>query len=382
MRITFILDIQKNHLPLITFVFGTRPEAVKLAPVIIKFKKSKKFKVRVISTGQHKDLVEDVLNFFGICLDKDLEIMKSTQSLSYLTESIINKLEKEFLETKPEIVLVQGDTTSAFAAALCSFYLKIPVAHIEAGLRTGNLLEPFPEEANRRLITQIANLHFAPTQNALDNLNKIGITKNAYKTGNTVIDALNIASTKILDFDFNELNFKNKKIILTTIHRRENWGNKLLGIAKGIKKVLDNYPDSQVILPMHPNKKVREPLKRILGNNPQALLIEPLDYGKLVYLIKNCYFVITDSGGLQEEAPSLGKPVLVIRDVTERCEAIEAGSSKLVGTKEKNIYKEASLLLSNEQKYHVMAKAKNTFGDGTSSDRIFAYICNRLKVKN
>lgn len=308
--------------------------------------------------------------------------MKSIQSLNYLTEAIINNLEKEFSRNKPEMVFVQGDTTSAFAASLCAFYLKIPIAHVEAGLRTDNLFEPFPEEANRRLITQIANVHFAPTENALNNLKEIGITKNVYNTGNTVIDALHIASNKIINTDFNELKFKNKKIILTTIHRRENWGDRLLGIARGIKKILDNYSDGQVILPMHPNKKIREPLKKILGNNPQALLIEPLSYERLVYVIKSCYFVITDSGGIQEEAPSLGKPVLILRDVTEREEAIEAGSAKLIGTEENNIYKEASLLLSNEKIYNLMAKPTNAFGDGRSSKKIFDHISKLLKINN
>ena len=365
---------------MITFVFGTRPEAIKLVPIIIKFRESRKFKLRIVSTGQHKDLVNDVLNLFEINLDNNLNLMKSKQSLSYLSYSIIKNLDLEFSENPPQMVMVQGDTTSALSAALCAFYRKIPIAHVEAGLRTETLSEPFPEEANRRIISQISNLHFAPTNRALKNLINNGIKSNVHVTGNSVIDALILASKKISDIKFDELDHQNKKFILTTIHRRENWGQKLIGIANGLKKILDKFPETMLILPMHPNKIVREPLLRILGNNKQALLLEPLTYNKLVYAIKKCYFVVTDSGGLQEEAPTFGKPVLVIRDSTERLEGIEAGSSILVGTNEFNILNEASSLLEDHTRYRKFSKIVNPYGDGNASQRILNYVCKYLKT--
>ena len=367
---------------MITFVFGTRPEAIKLAPIIILFNKSKCFQTRIINTGQHEELVDEVLKFFEIKIDNHLALMKSNQSLSYLTSAIINSLESEFTKFLPEMVIVQGDTTSAFAAAISSFYFKIPISHIEAGLRTNNLYEPFPEEANRSLISQIADMHFAPTEKSIENLKNIGIKKNIFLTGNTVIDSLFFASKKIQKLNLFEFDPKNKKIILATIHRRENWGEKLVAISKGIKKILDSFPETILFLPMHPNEKVRKIIKEVLGSHKQAFLVEPLSYEKLVFAIKSCYFVITDSGGLQEEAPTLGKPVLIIRDVTERMEAVEAGCSKIVGTNSNNIFNFAENLLKNENLYLEMSKAVNPFGNGDSSKKIFNLISKRLKKLN
>mgnify|MGYP002833445758 CR=1 FL=1 len=367
---------------MITFVFGTRPEAIKLAPLINLFVKEKAFKTRVISTGQHKDLIKDIINFFEIKIDNDLNLMKPDQKLSYLTSAIINSLEIEFSNYRPNMIIVQGDTTSAFAAALSSFYLKIPIGHVEAGLRTDNLFEPYPEEANRRLISQIADMHFAPTKRTYQNLKKNGITKNVYITGNTVIDSLLYASNKVDKFNFFDFDIKNKKILLATIHRRENWGDKLYDISKGIKKVLDNFPNTILLLPMHPNEKVRGPIKKILEEHPQAFLLEPLSYEKLVFALKICFLVITDSGGLQEEAPALDKPVLVLRNITERQEAIEAGSSKLLGTNSNAIFNGVKSLIMDKKAYSRMSSSINPFGEGDSSKKIFELISKRFNIQN
>ena len=365
---------------MITFIFGTRPEAIKLAPIIKLFIRNKSFNTRVVSTGQHKDLIKDILQFFEIQLDNDLRLMKANQSISYLTSSIIDCLQEELKSFTPDMVIVQGDTTSAFAGALASFYLKIPIGHVEAGLRTDNLFEPFPEEGNRRLISQLADIHFAPTQKSYKNLKEVGISKNIFITGNTVIDSLLYAAKKIENGNFFDFDINNKKLLLATIHRRENWGENLSNISKGLKKILDKFPETILLLPMHPNKNLRKTLKKVLGNHPQAYLLEPFTYDKLVYTLKNCFFVITDSGGLQEEAPALGKPVLVTRNTTEREEAIESGSSELVGTKSDNIFKAAQCLLVDQSKYSLMSKSINPFGDGNASEKIIEIITKRLKL--
>ena len=361
---------------MITFVFGTRPEAIKLAPVIIKFQSSNLFTTRVISTGQHPEMVTSVMNFFNINIDKDLRLMEPKQSLISITSKIITELEIELSNFQPKFLIVQGDTNSAFAGALAGFYSNIPVCHVEAGLRTDNLFAPYPEEANRRLISQISSINFAPTENSRKNLLNSNVTGDIYLTGNTVIDALLIASKKVKKLEIPNLNLNNKNLILATVHRRENWGSKTIDIANGIKKILDNYSDTILLLPMHPNKKVREPLINILGEHPRAILTNPLDYQELVSAIKACYFLITDSGGLQEEAPSLGKPVLILRDVTERPEAIKQGTSELVGTDENIIFNAASSLLSDNKKYLSMSKAINPFGDGKASEKILKHISN------
>lgn len=307
--------------------------------------------------------------------------MKKVNTLGYLTSSIIDFLDKELIEFAPNIVIVQGDTTSAFAGALASFYLKIPIAHVEAGLRTNNLFEPFPEEANRRLISQLADMHFSPTKASYENLIKIGIKENIFITGNTVIDSLIFASKNIYNKDFFDFDLTKYKVILATIHRRENWGDSLYSIAKGIKKILDSFPETILLLPMHPNERVRKPLKEILENHPRAYLLEPFSYDKLVFVLKNSFCVLTDSGGLQEEAPAFGKPVLVIRNNTERNESIEIGTSQLVGTNTNDIFRGVESLLMNSAKYNKMSKPSKPFGDGNSSKLIFDLICKRLKVE-
>ena len=321
------------------------------------------------------------MKFFEISIDNDLNLMKENQSLPYLTSSIIKSLENEFNNNTPKMVVVQGDTISAFSGAMASFLMRIPIAHVEAGLRTNNLFEPFPEEANRRLISQISDLHFSPTKNAYENLEKLGIKKDLYITGNTVIDALLIASKKIENFNYFDFDLASKKVILATVHRRENWGANIRNISLGIKRILDQFPDTLLLMPMHPNLKVRKSIKDILGSHKQAILVEPFTYDKLVYSIKNCYLVITDSGGIQEEAPALGKPVLVTRNFTERVEAIDAGTSILVGTDPKDIFNAAKELLLNKSKYLSMSKSINPFGDGKSSEKIFKIICKKLNIK-
>ncbi len=345
--------------PLISIIVGTRPEAIKLAPVVLAFRKEKFIKTRLILTGQHSEMVKHVINIFNLKPDLDLEIMKTKQSLTYITSKTLEGLENEFQENKPNLIIVQGDTSTAFSAALAAFYEKIPVAHVEAGLRTENLMEPYPEELNRRLISQISSLHFAPTDLCRDNLLRSGIIKDIEVTGNTVIDALMAISKKAEPPILDKLDWNINKVILATIHRRENWGSKLNEISKGLRKILDNNEDVFLLLPLHPNEIVRAPLKKELANHSRALLIEPLGYESLIGAIKGCYFIMTDSGGLQEEAPSLGKPVLVLRETTERIEGIKYGTSKLIGTDFNNVYMEANELLNNKSLYLKMSQAKN-----------------------
>ena len=273
-------------------------------------------------------------------------------------------------EVKPDIVFVQGDTTSAFAASLASFYEKIPVAHIEAGLRTNDKYSPFPEEINRRLISQIATLHFAPTKESLNNLNEANIHKNIFNVGNTVIDSMKIVLKNVKRPNFQNIDWGKDKVILATAHRRENLGRNLENFAKGIKRVLDQSKNISLILPMHPNPKVRETLKKHLSNQPKICLTEPLNYKEFLAVLKNCFMVITDSGGLQEEAPFLKKPLLIFRDTTERMEAVVAGSSKLIGTSADSIEAEVLNLINNNDDYKKMTKFSNLFGNGTASKKI------------
>ena len=361
---------KKIDFNLITIILGTRPEAIKLAPVILAFKNSKVVKVRLVITGQHKEMVNQVLEIFKIKPDRNLEIMTHNQTLTSITSKVLNKLKDEFNKFPPKIVIVQGDTSTAFAAGLAAFYSKIPVAHVEAGLRTNKLLDPFPEEVNRRLISQFSTLHFAPTKVSYKNLLKSGVMGNISITGNTVIDALLKTAQKNKSFDIPRLNWGEYKIILATVHRRENWGDKIISIAKGIKKILDHDNKIALILPLHRNTIVRKPLVEILSDHPRAFLTEPLDYEKLVFTVKSCKLVLTDSGGLQEEAPALGKPVLVLRDSTERQEAIQAGTARLVGTESESIFENCKSLLYNKDTYEKMSKSINPFGDGNASDRI------------
>lgn len=362
-------------------MLGTRPEAIKLAPVILAFQASPLFETRVVLTGQHKEMVAQVMALFQLTPDRDLELMTPRQTLTHVTCSALEGLRKEFGENRPDLVLVQGDTTTAFAAALAAFYDQIPVGHVEAGLRTDNLYDPFPEEANRRLISQVAQLHFAPTAQSAKNLQASGVVGEIHTTGNTVIDALLLMAAAAPSCEVPGLDWQKQRVILATVHRRENWGTPLKDIATGFLKVLERHPDTALLLPLHKNPTVREPLQEWLGDHPRVFLTEPLDYDRLVAAIRGCTLLLTDSGGLQEEAPSLGKPVLVLRRTTERPEAVEAGTAKLIGTSSEAIERETCLLLENSEAYAVMAKAHNPFGDGKASERIVAtsaaYLANR-----
>ncbi|WYM02867.1 MAG: UDP-N-acetylglucosamine 2-epimerase (non-hydrolyzing) [Gloeotrichia echinulata CP02] len=362
----------------VCIILGTRPEAIKLAPVIQVFQKSPDFELQVILTGQHREMVEQVMQLFNLKADGNLEIMQPQQSLSDITCRSLRGLEGLFQQSKPDLVIVQGDTTTAFAAALAAFYQKIPVGHVEAGLRTDDIYNPYPEEANRRLISQITQLHFAPTPLAVENLQRSGVVGKIHLTGNTVIDALlNVAATQP-DCNIPGLNWDSYRTMLATVHRRENWGEPLQGIAQGFLQILDKFPDTALLLPLHRNPTVREPLQALLGNHPRIFLTEPLDYAELVGAIGRSHFLLTDSGGLQEEAPSLGKPVLVLRDTTERPEAVTAGTAKLVGTKTENIVAAAAELLSNRSAYDTMANAINPFGDGHAAEYILQIVQNYL----
>jgi len=358
------------RLPRVTIVLGTRPEAIKLAPVIQEFRACKSLETRVVLTGQHREMVSQVMDLFGLSADLDLNLMTPRQTLTHVTCAALQGLRDDFQAFPPNLVLVQGDTTTAFAAALSAFYEQIPVGHVEAGLRTDNLLDPFPEEANRRLISQIAHLHFAPTKQSEANLQASGVVGRVLLTGNTVIDALLRMSERAPTLSDLSIDWDAQRVILATVHRRENWGERLQNIADGMLRVLDSHPDTVLLLPLHRNPTVREPLQELLGDHPRVVLTEPLDYDRLVAAMKGCTLLLTDSGGLQEEAPALGKPVLVLRETTERPEAVDAGTARLVGTDPTTIHREASLLLENSEAYNAMAKAVNPFGDGQASGRI------------
>tara|TARA_B100000941_G_C28490440_1_gene547606 strand:- start:691 stop:1803 length:1113 start_codon:yes stop_codon:yes gene_type:complete len=369
-----------NKKPLITIVFGTRPEAIKLAPVIQSFKKCNSINTRVIATGQHREMVKQVLDLFDIDVDKDLKLMMKNQSLNNITVKSLVGLEDEFHNNFPDLVLIQGDTTSAFSAGLSAFYNKIKVGHIEAGLRTGDNLNPFPEELNRRLISQISSLHFAPTEMSRANLIASDAKGKIFVTGNTIIDSLFAISKKNRRLSFWNKDLENKKIILATIHRRENWGKELERISLGLKGILDENEDFFMILPMHKNPIIRKELKKSFAFHDRSLLIEPLPYDEMVSLMKKCHIVVTDSGGIQEEAPSFGKPVLVLRKNTERQEALEAGTIKLIGTQPNEIIKKTIELISDKKLYEKMSSAKNPYGDGKSSERILKACLDELEV--
>jgi UDP-N-acetylglucosamine 2-epimerase (non-hydrolysing) len=364
----------------VCITLGTRPEAIKLAPVIQAFKQAPDYEAQIILTGQHKEMVEQVMQLFDLSADRDLAIMQHHQTLSDITCRSLQGLEALFKQHQPQLVLVQGDTTTAFAAALAAFYQQIPVGHVEAGLRTDDLFNPYPEEANRRLISQITQLHFAPTPTAVKNLQRSGVTGAIHQTGNTVIDALLRVAATNPACSIPNLDWEKYRMILATVHRRENWGPPLKDIAQGFLMILDKFPDTALLLPLHRNPTVREPLQALLGNHPRVFLTEPLDYTSLVGAIQRCYLLLTDSGGLQEEAPSLGKPVLVLRETTERPEALAAGTAKLVGTDAQQIVTAAAKLLSDPEAYATMATAINPFGDGKASQRILKIVEDYFKM--
>ncbi|MBD2772770.1 non-hydrolyzing UDP-N-acetylglucosamine 2-epimerase [Iningainema tapete] len=358
-------------------ILGTRPEAIKLAPVIQVFQRSSLI-TQVVLTGQHREMVEQVMQLFKLKADDNLEIMQVKQSLSDITCRSLRGLEELFSENKPDLVLVQGDTTTAFAATIAAFYQQIPVGHVEAGLRTDDLFNPYPEEANRRLISQLSQLNFAPTPLAVENLQKSGVLGEIHLTGNTVIDALLSVAASVPTCDVPGLEWENYRVLLATVHRRENWGTPLQNIAEGFLQILNKFPDTALLLPLHRNPTVREPLQAMLGNHPRIFLTEPLDYGQLVGAIMRSHLVLTDSGGLQEEAPSLGKPVLVLRETTERPEAVTAGTAKLIGTNPETIVATTGELLSNPTAYQAMANAINPFGDGHAAERILQIVQSYL----
>ena len=360
----------KKNKPRVSIILGTRPEAIKLAPVIKVFKDCNLINTRIIFSGQHREMVRQVMQLFNLEIDRDLDIMKHGQTLTHITNSVLIGLGEEFHEFKPNLVLIQGDTSTAFAAALSSFYEGVPIGHIEAGLRTNELNDPFPEEGNRRLISQIASLHFAPTNNSKKNLLDSNVSGLVEVTGNTVIDALFMIAKKASIPDYKGIDWISNKVIFVSVHRRENWGERLENIIDGIKLILDKHQEVFLVLPMHPNSIVRQPLLKSFKNNPRIILSEPLNYFDLIGTLKGCYMLLTDSGGLQEEAPAFGKPVLVLRNNTERPEAINSGTAKIIGTNPLNILKETSNLLVNQKEYQNMSNAINPFGDGRSSFRI------------
>lgn len=353
-------------------VFGTRPEAIKMCPLIKELSGREEINSVVCLTGQHRDMVESVLRIFDVTADYNLEIMKPGQTLAGISSVILERMEAVLVRERPDAVLVHGDTTTAFAAALGAFYRQIPVGHVEAGLRTGSRYSPFPEEMNRALIGRIACLHFAPTQRNIENLAREGILQNTFLTGNTIIDAF--ATTIRKNYRFHDaalqgLDFAGG-VILMTAHRRENWGEPLEGICRAAGRLAESFPRMKIVFPMHPNPVVRDTVKRILKDSGNVILTEPLDVEDMHNLICRSRLVMTDSGGLQEEAPSCGVPVLVLREETERPEAVEAGTVLITGTEEEAVFESARLLLTDPASYEKMAKAVNPYGDGQASRRI------------
>lgn len=351
-------------------VFGTRPEAIKMSPLINELKSRKNFDIVVCVTGQHRQMLDQVLEVFGIVPEYDLSIMKDKQDLFDITISILNKVKDVLKKEQPDIVLVHGDTSTTFATALACFYLRIPIGHVEAGLRTYDIESPYPEEFNRQVVSIISKYNFAPTLSAQNNLLKEGRNPNSiYITGNTAIDALN--STINSKYIHPELKWvANSKLIMITAHRRENLGLPMQNMFRAIKRIIDERDDVKAIYPIHMNPEVRKIAQEVFGSDENIHIIEPLDVVDFHNFISNSYLILTDSGGIQEEAPSLGKPVLVMRDTTERPEGIEAGTLLLVGTEENNIYQHLRCLLDDEKKYQEMSQAKNPYGDGTASIKI------------
>ncbi len=368
---------------IIFFVFGKRPEAIKLAPIIKELQACpNKWQPRIVITAQHREMLDQVLELFEIKQDYDLNIMSSDQTLFDISVRSLRGFEEILLKEQPEIIVVQGDTTSALMGALAAFYCQIPVGHVEAGLRSFEKYRPFPEEMNRKLISHIADIHFAPTQKAADNLINEGIRKeNIYITGNTVVDAfMSIAKQRrpYTNPVLEAIDFEQHRVVLVTAHRRENWGSAMAQICKAILSLTQKFGDVIIVFSVHKNPKVRKTVNSILGGKKRIYLIEPIEYASFCRLMSESYLILTDSGGIQEEAPSLGKPVLVLRDVTERPEGIEAGTVRLVGTNTNRIIEEASKLLSSESEYQAMAKAVNPYGDGKASKRIVQVLEDRF----
>ncbi len=354
----------------ILVVYGTRPEAIKMCPLILEMKTRQEIECIVCLTGQHREMLDQVNDLFGITADYDLNIMQMGQSLTDITSKVLQGLNSVLNKEKPDIVLVHGDTTTSFAAALAAFYKNIPVGHVEAGLRTYNMKSPYPEEFNRQAVDLICDYYFAPTETAKDYLIKEGKNpKDIFVTGNTVIDALKTT----VDYSFTDENIewaKDSRLILLTSHRRENIGENMKHIFEAVDVIVDEYPDVKVIYPLHKNPKVREIAYEYFQDNDRIRLIEPLDVYHFHNYIQQCFLIMTDSGGVQEEAPSLGKPVLVLRENTERPEGVEAGTLKLVGVEKESIYRGVKELLDNSETYSKMSRASNPYGDGNASKYI------------
>lgn len=359
-------------------VFGTRPEAIKMCPLIIELKKRMDIETIVCLTGQHKEMLDQVMAVFGIEADYNMSVMKDKQTLSMITSAVIRGFDEVLQKEKPNVVLVHGDTTTSFAAGLVSFYHQIPVGHIEAGLRTYNLQSPYPEEFNRQAVDIFSEFYFAPTKRAKENLLREGKNeKKIFITGNTVIDALRFTvrdSYRNVDLEW----AKDSKLILVTAHRRENIGKPMESMFKAIRRIIEDNEDTKVIYPIHKNPVVRETADRYLTRHERIRIIEPLDVLDFHNFIKSSYMILTDSGGIQEEASALGKPVLVMRDTTERPEGVDAGTLKLVGTGEIKIYEETCKLLNDADSYVAMSRASNPYGDGHASERIVDVLMNRL----
>jgi UDP-N-acetylglucosamine 2-epimerase (non-hydrolysing) len=372
----------------ILIVFGTRPEAIKMAMVVKELKKVEDFNTKVCVTAQHREMLDQVLEIFNIAPDYDLNIMSKNQDLFDVTIKIMSGMKEVLNSFNPNLVIVHGDTSTSTISALSSFYKQIDVAHVEAGLRTFNIYSPFPEEANRQITKVLAKYHFAPTENSKNNLIKEGVEeKNILVSGNSVIDSLihiknkinnnkavkEVIEKQLIEFGL-DLAIYNKKIVLVTGHRRENFGDSFLNICNAIKEIAIKNSDVEIVYPVHLNPNVRKPVNDILRNIENVNLIEPLDYEPFIYLMNKSYLILTDSGGIQEEAPSLGKPVLVMRDTTERPEAIDAETVKLVGTNKNTIISETEKLINNKAEYNKMSKAHNPYGDGKASEKIVEFL--------
>jgi UDP-N-acetylglucosamine 2-epimerase (non-hydrolysing) len=373
----------------VLFVFGTRPEAIKLAPVIEELRRDSSLSVRVCVTGQHREMLAQVLQLFEITPDADLDIMQPDQTLGDVAAAVLSKVSAVFREPRPDLVIVQGDTSSAFAAGLAAFYAGIDVAHVEAGLRSGDLYAPWPEEVNRRLLTVVTQLHFAPTEGARANLLREGVDPaRIHVTGNTVIDALKKTVARIggddalrarLDAELSFLDAR-RRLIVVTGHRRENFGLGFESICRALAMLASEHDDVEIVYPVHLNPNVREPVQRMLAGRARVHLIEPVDYLSFVHLMTRAELILTDSGGVQEEAPSLGKPVLVMRDTTERPEGIDSGNVRLVGTQHEAIVTETSRLLRDAALRATMSRPSDVFGDGKASERIAAVLSARARA--
>ena len=363
-------------------VFGTRPEAIKMCPLVLEMGKYPEYIEPIVAvTAQHREMLDQVLELFAIKPDYDLNIMQSGQTLYDITTRALLGLKEVIEEAKPDMVLVHGDTTTTFAGSLAAFYAQVPVGHVEAGLRTGNKYSPYPEEMNRKLTGSIADMHFAPTSTSKENLLKENVApETIVVTGNTVIDALQTtvkADYEFADAEFNKIFARGNRLILVTTHRRENLGEPMRNVYKALRKVLETHADVEAIFPVHKNPKVREIVQEELGNLERVHLIEPMDYEPFANLMGKVDIVLTDSGGIQEEAPALGKPVLVLRDTTERPEAVDAGTVKLVGTAYEDVLRETNLLLDDPVHYQKMAEAANPYGDGKACERIIRTILQK-----